>query len=178
MKKLNEKLFPIVITVAAVLITAAVVLMFWWERNASVIPEQIVITVAWNPGSVSDDIARVMAGNINSEITQAVLQNITGANGANALNAVYNAPHDGTHLLSTSLSAFFESERMGFAESSRDDWTWWIVAYSPAYDDYYGLFVPAATPQPLLRGLENLITDASSSDTFAEFLEQNGLVAE
>jgi len=93
------------------------------------------------------------------------------------LNAVFNQERDGTNLLSTSLSAFTEVGEMGFAESPPNDWTAWLVAYSPEYDDYYGLFVPADVPEERLRGLDNLISQAVLSDGFTAFLEKHGLEA-
>jgi len=97
-------------------------------RNALTAREPITITVAWNPGSITDDIVGVMAKNMDLQVKK---QNITGANGANGLNAVFAAKHTGKHLLSTSLSAFMAAEAMGFAESSSKDWTGWLTAFSP-----------------------------------------------
>ncbi|MCL2698045.1 MAG: hypothetical protein FWE74_08185 [Oscillospiraceae bacterium] len=152
---MKKKILIIIIT--AVLITAAAVLFFLRERLFSNvdIPSQITITVAWNPGSVADDIARVVSGDMD---TQVILQNITGANGANGLNAVFNAPHDGTNLLSTSLSAFLSAEPMGFADSKPDDWTWWLVAFSPAV-----IVVAADSPYESINELGNLVQADTSS---------------
>jgi tripartite-type tricarboxylate transporter receptor subunit TctC len=165
----------ILIVIAAVLLTAAAVVYFFWADffgKSIDIPENIVITVAWNPGSIADDMVRVM----HFGDTQLVLQNIVGTHGAQALNAVYAAPHDGINLLSTSLSAFYEVYEMGFVEGSPDDWTWWIVAYSPEHEDYYGLFVPAGVPESRLNGLEKLIEAATSTDEFVTFLGFMGLM--
>jgi len=92
-------------------------------------PEQISITVAWNPGSTADDIVREMSRATDTQIS---IQNITGANGANGANAVFSSERSGTSLLSTSLSALVTSEAMGFAESSQNDWASWLCAFSPA----------------------------------------------
>ena len=162
----------IAIILAGVLLTTAAIVWYYWQSPAD-IPEQITVTVAWNPGSIADDVVRVMYFGE----TQLVLQNIPGTHGAMGLNAVFNQEHDGTSLLSTSLSAFHEVNEMGFAESTPEDWTWWIVAYSPEYDDYYGLFVPASVPKNRLRGLDSLISEAVLSDEFTAFLEKSGLEA-
>jgi len=130
-KKSKKEKATILIIITAVLLSAAVSVYFVFDLRKlfADIPEQITITVAWNPGSMADDIARVLAGNID---TQTAMQNIPGAHGANGLNAVFSTGADGANLLSTSLSAFVTSEAMGFAESSPDDWTAWLVAFSPA----------------------------------------------
>jgi tripartite-type tricarboxylate transporter receptor subunit TctC len=230
----------ILIIITAVLITAAAVFIIFRDSFFGNAPEQVTITVAWNPGSISDDLVRVIASGTDTQIN---LQNITGANGANGLNAVYNAERDGRTLLSTSLSAFMAAEEMGFAESSPGDWTGWLLAFSPfmtvvAADspymnadelhglmqadislgsgpavnavlsgeagyavllsvevaarlrsgelrvletaetgEYYGLFIPAATSESKLRGLDKLIEAAAASEAFAVFLNEKELSA-
>jgi tripartite-type tricarboxylate transporter receptor subunit TctC len=162
-----------VATVVFVVITMIALYFFvGFYGNLTIdIPEQITITVAWNPGSIADDMARAT----DFGDTQLVLQNIVGTHGANGLNAVYNAEHDGTTLLATGLTAFTEAERMGFAESVSDDWTWWLVAFSPESGEYYGLFVPSGVPQNRLNGLEQLITSAVETEMFIDFLDKWGL---
>ncbi|MCL2638015.1 MAG: tripartite tricarboxylate transporter substrate-binding protein [Oscillospiraceae bacterium] len=145
---MKKKTKTMIITAVVLISTAAVYFVFNFEKYFNNIPEQITITVAWNPGSTANDIVRVMSGNIK---TQTVLQNIPGANGANGLNAVFNAEHDGTNLLSTSLSAFVTSEAMGFAQSSPSDWTAWLVAFSPAV-----LVVAADSPYIAVNELAGL----------------------
>jgi tripartite-type tricarboxylate transporter receptor subunit TctC len=228
----------LIIIITAVLITAAVAFIIFRDSFFNDAPEQVTIIIAWNPGSISDDLVRVMASDTDTQIN---LQNITGANGANGLNAVYNAEHNGRTLLSTSLSAFITAEEMGFAETSPDDWTGWLVAFSPfttvvAADspymradelhglmqadassgsgpavnavlsgeadyavllsvevaarlrsgelrvlettetgEYYGLFIPAATPESRLRGLDELIEAVAASEAFASFLSEKEL---
>ena len=131
MKKKKNKKAKALIIIAAVLLSAAVAAYFVFDLKMffADIPKQLTITVAWNPGSMADDITRVMAGNTD---TQTAMQNIPGAHGANGLNTVFNTGTNGANLLSTSLSAFVTSEAMGFAESSPSDWTAWLVAFSPA----------------------------------------------
>lgn len=165
----------IAIIIAVVLMTTAGVVYILRDdffggffKVSADVPEQITIIVPWNPGSIADDMVRAM----NFGETQIVLQNITGAYGANGLNAVYNAPHDGTTLLVTGLTEFMEAERMGFAESSSDDWVRWLVIFSPENENFYGFFVPAGVPQSRLNGLEQLITAAVGTETFVIFLEK------
>jgi tripartite-type tricarboxylate transporter receptor subunit TctC len=230
----------IIIIITAVLITAAVLIIFRDRFFSNNVPEQVTIVVAWNPGSISDSLVRVIASETDTQIN---LQNITGANGANGLNAVYNNEHNGRTLLSTSLSAFMTAGETGFAESSPDDWAGWLLAFSPfltvvAADapymnadelhglmqadlssgsspavnavlsgeadyavllsvevtaglrsgelrvletaeagEYYGLFIPAATPECRLRGLDKLIEAAAASEAFAAFLNEKELSA-
>jgi tripartite-type tricarboxylate transporter receptor subunit TctC len=174
--KKRRRFAIIAATIAVVLAITAIVLWFWLDFGEipedDDVPEQITVTVAWNPGSIADDMVRVM----DFGDTVLVLQNVVGTHGARGLNAVYAAEHDGTNLLSTSLTAFREVHEMGFAETSLDDWTWWLVAYSPEYDDYYGLFVPSSVPQERLHGLERLIGAAVATDEFAAFLGEKGLI--
>jgi len=156
----NKKAKVIIIT--AVLLSAAVAAcflfgLFDFRKFFADIPGQLTITVAWNPGSMADDIARVMAGNTD---TQTAMQNIPGAQGANGLNSVFSTGADGANLLSTSLSAFVTSEAMGFAESSPGDWTAWLVAFSPAV-----LVVAADSPYNSVDELAGLICANSGFGT-------------
>ena len=124
----NRLFFIIVI---AVLFAAAIIFILIHYGLFSSNQNQVAITVAWNPGSISDDIARVFASAPTTD-TEMTIKNVTGANGATAANAVFQNQHDGTSLLSTNLSAFVTSEAIGFAESSHEDWTAWLCAFSPA----------------------------------------------
>jgi tripartite-type tricarboxylate transporter receptor subunit TctC len=45
------------------------------------------------------------------------------------------------------------------------------------FGEYFGLFVPAEVPQNRLNGLERLIQAAASSDAFAAFVRDGGLIA-
>jgi tripartite-type tricarboxylate transporter receptor subunit TctC len=124
----------IIIAAAAVLIAAAGTAWFIFRDTVfstffSDAPSRAVVTVAWNPGSIADDVACALADVIGAELT---LQNVPGANGANGANAVFGAESDGESLLSTSLSALVTSEAMGFADSwSHRDWAAWLCAFSP-----------------------------------------------
>jgi len=179
-KKRKSRKIIIIITALIITLAIAVEIQVGFFRRIGFdpvepadIPGQITVTIAWNPGSIADDMIRVM----DFGETQLVLQNIPGTHGAKGLNAVFGQEHDGTNLLSTSLSAFIEVGEMGFAESRTSEWTEWIVAYSSEYDDYYGLFVPANVPEDRLRGLDSIIGAAVLSDGFIDFLKKNGLAA-
>lgn len=102
------------------------------------ITDEVTVTVAWNPHSTADMMARAMAGAADTPLK---LENLPGAHGANAMNAVYATDRNETRLLSTSLSAFVTSEAMGFGESSHRDWAAWLCAFSPAL-----IIVPADSP--------------------------------
>jgi tripartite-type tricarboxylate transporter receptor subunit TctC len=113
-------------TVAVALVLAVV--LFLLCRNRADLPDSLNLTVAWNPHSTACDMARALSAGAEIDL---YVQNIAGAHGSNGLNAVFAAPL-GENMLSTSLSAFVTAEPMGFAESSRHEWTGWLMAFSPA----------------------------------------------
>ena len=117
-----------IIIASALIIIAVTLIIVRYAVFTSNTPDQITITVAWNPGSIADDMVRAMIPSMDSQVT---LQNITGANGADGANEVFRSERNGTHLLSTSLSAFVTSEAMGFSEASHNEWTAWLCAFAP-----------------------------------------------
>jgi tripartite-type tricarboxylate transporter receptor subunit TctC len=145
----NSRAKIVLFTAAAVLaalVTAAVYI--FWDMNKADVPEQLAITVAWNPHSTADTMVRTLAGVMEPQI---MIQNVTGANGARGANAVFHADRDGTNILSTSLSAFVTAEAMGFGESSYRDWAVWLCAFAPAV-------VTVAADSPY-RTMDDLIVD-------------------
>jgi len=119
----------ILIIAASVLICATALFFIFRSSVFESAPDNISVTVAWNPGSITDDMVRVMSAAVDTQIT---LQNITGANGANGANAVFQSERNGTYLLSTSLSALVTAEATGFSENSHNEWDAWLCAFSPA----------------------------------------------
>jgi len=119
----------ILILAIIILIPVITVILIIYTNPFRSTHNKLTITVAWNPRSTADDITRVIAGEINTSV---VLQNITGAGGANGANEVLRLPRNGGNILSTSLTSFVTSEAMGFAESSHRDWEVWLFAFSPA----------------------------------------------
>ena len=119
----------LILIISAIVIVVAVSIFFIFRSNIlASAPRQVTVTVAWNPGSITDDMVRIMA--VASD-TQISLQNITGANGAAGANSVFQSERNGTALLSTSLSALVTSEAMGFTENSHESWTAWLCVFSP-----------------------------------------------
>jgi len=119
----------ILIITSIVLVIAAAAFFIFRSDIFDSAPDQISVTVAWNPGSIADDIVREMARATDTQIT---IQNITGANGANGANAIFQSERNGASLLSTSLSALVTAEAMGFTDNSYTDWAAWLCAFSPA----------------------------------------------
>jgi tripartite-type tricarboxylate transporter receptor subunit TctC len=117
----------IIIAATAAALALAVVL-FLLCRSRADLPDSLTVTVAWNPHSTACDMARALSAGAEIDL---YVENIAGAHGSNGLNAVFAAPV-GENLLSTSLSAFVTAEPMGFGESSRHEWTGWLMAFSPA----------------------------------------------
>jgi len=126
--KRKKRLLMIIITIV-ILIPVIVVLLIINTNPFQRSPDELTITIAWNPGSTADDVVRAMSREISTNIS---LHNVVGANGANGANAVYRSLRNGSNVLSTNLSAFVTSEAMGFAESSPRDWEVWLLAFSPA----------------------------------------------
>jgi len=141
----NRRNIAIAIIVLAIALTLIIISYGNPFRST---PDEVTITVAWNPGSTADDMVRAMLDVADTEI---ILQNITGAYGADGSNAVFRDTHEGTRLLSTSLTAFVTSQAMGFAESSHKDWEAWLCAFSPAV-----VVVASDTPY---NDIDKLITD-------------------
>lgn len=142
------------VVLAAVVVTIIVAVFVWRGVDRIGTPEQITIIVAWNPGSIADDIVKTM----EFGETQIVLQNVPGANGADGLNDVYRSPHNGEYLLSTSHSAFESAWEMGFAESDKDEWVQMMVAFSPTV-----IVVKSDSPYNEVSELSDLIkADVSS----------------
>jgi tripartite-type tricarboxylate transporter receptor subunit TctC len=173
MNKLKKRNKIILAVVIAVIITAAVLIALKLTRDFEEItveiPERLVITVAWNPGSVSDDAARVIAPIISEAGVPVTIRNVVGSHGARGLNAVFaeNRGAD-THLLSTSLSAFSEAFEMGFADSEAQQWDFLVIARSP-------LVIAVAADSPLsciseLSGRREADTTAGSASAIAAIL--------
>jgi len=122
----------LVILITVIVLIAVTSTMFFirgdvFDRSST--PDHITVTVAWNPGSIADDMVRAMSAATDTQIS---LLNITGANGATGANAVFQSERDGTELLSTSLSTLVTAEATGFSEHSQKDWEAWLCAFSPA----------------------------------------------
>jgi tripartite-type tricarboxylate transporter receptor subunit TctC len=128
----------ILLITAAVLVTAAAAAVYLRDTLFADTPRQLNVTVAWNPHSLADDMVRAMAPGMEVPIT---LLNMPGALGSAGANAVYRAAHDGSSVLSTSLSAFVTGEALGFAEQSHTEWEMWLCAFSPAW-----VVVPDGSP--------------------------------
>jgi len=118
------------IIIACVIIVIAIVLIIisYSPREHFDMPEELIVTVAWNPGSTADDFVRALIPGMDVPV---VMQNIPGANGAVGADAVMHSTHDGSNLLSTSLSALVTSEAMGFNEFSHREFTAWLCAFTP-----------------------------------------------
>jgi len=132
MNSIKGKKWPLIFSIASILIIAAVWLIIDNTLLNSLLkdpPNQLTVTVAWNPGSIIDSMIHTMALDMDSQLT---LQYIPGENGARGKNAVFQAAHDGANILATNMSAFVATEAMGFAESSPRDWTVWLCAFSPS----------------------------------------------
>jgi len=120
----------LIIIIAAIIITAtAATLILLRNEIFRSIPGQITFTVAWNPGSIADDIVRVFADEMDTHVS---LINSPGANGTDGANAVFGFERNGENMLSTSLSALVTAESTGFTENSHKDWAAWLCAFSPA----------------------------------------------
>jgi len=126
-RRLRNRL--IIIIAAILLVLASAVLLIIYTNPFGSTPRELTITVAWNPRSTVDDIARAIAGEINTAVN---IKNITGANGASGANEVFRSVNNGGNILATNLSALVTSETMGFSESSHRDWEAWLFAFSPA----------------------------------------------
>jgi len=126
-RRLRNRLIIIFAAILLVFVTATLLIIYTNPFRST--PRNLTITIAWNPRSTADDVARVMARELNSSVH---LKNVTGANGANGANEVFRSAHNGGNILSTNLSAFVTSEAMGFAESSQRDWDAWLCAFAPA----------------------------------------------
>jgi len=137
----------ILIIISAVLVVATAVFFIFRSEVFKSTPDYISVTVAWNPGSITDDMVRAMSAATDTRIT---LQNITGENGATGANTVFQSERNGTSLLSTSLSALVTSEAMGFTENSFNDWTAWLCVFSPA--------VVVVSNDSLYYSMDDLIT--------------------
>jgi len=179
---MTKKHIIIITIICTALAAVMIATVFLWDcggnRKTPDYTMQLTITVAWNPHSIADDMVRAM--DFSSTHTQITLLNHAGAHGSRGHNAVYAnsrnaALDDEIHLLSTSLSAFHAAYEMGFADSSHtpEDWTCWLLAYSPEFDDYYGLFMP--TSYSRRDDVESFILSAIEKQTFALFLEEKGL---
>ena len=133
MNSIRGKKWPLIFSVVSILIIVAVWLIVDNTLLNSLLkdpPTQLTVTVAWNPGSIIDNMIHTMAVDMDSQLT---LQYIPGENGARGKNAVFQAAHDGANILATNMSAFVATEAMGFAESSpRRDWEVWLCAFSPS----------------------------------------------
>ena len=125
--KISLKNRLIIICACIAVVIAVSVLLF--TNPIKSVPDNITITVAWNPGSTIDDIVRVLIREMDVPVT---LHNVTGANGANGANTVYRSMSNGENILATNLSAFVTSEAMGFADNSHRDWESWLLAFVPA----------------------------------------------
>jgi len=53
-----------------------------------------------------------------------------------------------------------------------------LISENLPFGEYFGLFIPEDTPQARLDGIESMIKTAASSDAFANFIRERGLVAE
>jgi len=123
----KNRLWAVLLAVFAALasVTAAVIVFFWQGED---MPEQLAVTVAFNPHSISCDMLTALISGIDIPVA---VSHIPGAAGAAGANAVYTAPR-GENLLATSLSAFILAEPMGFGLSGQDDWVGWLTAFAPA----------------------------------------------
>jgi len=124
----KKRLIMSIITVVIIIFVIVMFLLLNVNPFRNILDEFTVI-IAWNPGSIADDIVGVIIREMDADVS---LHNITGAHGANGANAVYRSQRSDTNILSTNLSAFVTSQAMGFAESSPRDWEVWLLAYSPA----------------------------------------------
>ena len=123
----NSKVVIIVALIVSITVLTAV---FGYKSNFFLGgADSISVTVAWNPGSISDDLTRAL---INSTDTRVSQINMPGANGATGANFVFNSAQGVDNLLSTHLSALVTSRAMGFSEFLCSDWTAWLCAFSPA----------------------------------------------
>ena len=114
------------VSLAAVLILAA---GLWWLFGAeNAVPAIETVVVPWNPGGMTDLTAEAL---LDASAFDISIFNVPGANGANGVNSVYNAPRDGKTLVSTSLSAFVTSRQLGFAEWDHTEWEIWLTLYAP-----------------------------------------------
>jgi len=152
----NENIKPgkrkkklVIILSAIISVPLLIVLLIIYTNPFRSSPKNLTITIAWNQGSITDDIARVFAREMDTSV---ILHNLTGANGATGANDVFRSPHNGGKILSTSLSAFVTSEAMGFAESSPNDWEVWLCAFAPAV-----LVVPSESPYHTFNALLDAI---------------------
>lgn len=140
-----------------VMITAAISLMAFLAmvillRNQDNLPQNINIIVAWNPYSITDEMASNLSLNMDTNVS---LEHLLGANGARGKNEVFATGHNGENVLATSLSAFLTAEAMGFGETSHYDWAAWLCIFSPA--------VVAVAPNSPYTTISDMINDIAQN---------------
>ena len=139
--KTKRQYLAVCLVLGVVLLVAALLLM---PRNSGetaatdetaaadvlVSPETAVqlgaVVVPWNEGGMTDLTARAFLACAAFDVP---IINMSGANGANGTNSVFDAP-DKT-LVFTSLSAFVTSKQLGFSDWRHTEWDIWLVAYAP-----------------------------------------------
>jgi len=154
MKKRNKYIIVAAVMVAVLTVTAVLFLRGRGELD------MLRITVAWNPGSISCDIATAIAQGIDGDVE---ISHMPGALGALAYNAVFESAQ--SSVLATSLLAFVTAEDMGFGTSSRHDWVGWLVAFSPA-----AVVVPENSPLQSINDLPSAQRAANSGFGTTSFI--------
>lgn len=115
----------------------------------------ITLTVAWNPGGVTDLTVRAYADVLSKELGKNItIANTAGASGSVGTIAVWDAPRDGYNLLGASMQATVTFPCYGYTDFTTRDWDIWTMAYAPNV-----VVVPGNSPY---NTLEELIEGAKA----------------